>query len=107
MGIGAGAGGAGVLQTSGNAIVTPLLEACTTLIMLTPTVTGMGASLLRPTLRLRQSGAAGDLDGVQIVRAVLERQMGAPEELQTALVGLDDDRIQRRAQEDVLLLPAN
>src|SRR5207245_7153030 len=36
-----GAGGAGVLQTSGNAIDTPLLPACTTLMLLTPTVTGM------------------------------------------------------------------
>jgi len=44
MGIG-GAGGAGVLQTSGNAVLMPLLPACTTDMKLTPTVTGMSVSL--------------------------------------------------------------
>jgi hypothetical protein len=43
MGMG-GAGGAGVLHTSGNALVMPLLPACTTDIELTPTVTGIGSS---------------------------------------------------------------
>jgi fucose permease len=41
-GIGIGPPGLGVLQTSGNAIVVPLLDACTTDMLLTPTVTGMG-----------------------------------------------------------------
>src|SRR5437868_791979 len=36
-----GAGGAGVLQTSGKAILTPLLPAWMTLMLFTPTVTGM------------------------------------------------------------------
>src|SRR5690606_33281085 len=40
-GIGTGPAGDGVLQTSGNASVTPLLCACTSVSLFAPTVTGM------------------------------------------------------------------
>jgi hypothetical protein len=43
-GIGIGPAGDGVLHTSGNAIVVPLLDACTTDKKLTPTLTPISSS---------------------------------------------------------------
>ena len=59
MGIGAGAGGAGVLHTSGNAVAIPMLALCCVDILLTTTVEGISygplcspASMLLLNLRL-------------------------------------------------------
>src|SRR5215213_4956893 len=95
-----GAGGAGVLHTSGKAMVTPLLEACTTLNMFTPTVTGIDRSFSRSTSS--RGAALQDLESGDIERAVDERQAPAPQQQDPTLVGLDDHGVQVGGQ--VLLL---
>src|SRR5690606_35267084 len=91
-GIGIGPAGDGVLQTSGNAIDVPLLDACATERKLTPTVAGMS---LRPSVDL--DGAA--LDAVRLGRT----RDDARTAYRHAAVTRQDDRAAAAGEPDLLL----
>src|ERR1019366_6745543 len=78
-----GAGGAGVRQTSGKAVVMPPLSLCTTERLSTPTVTPMGSSVdfdRGPPDLVRPGGAAhqfGSLDDHSAIAAQRDRTLPA------------------------------
>src|SRR6476619_4527377 len=90
-----GAGGAGVLQTSGNAIDTPFESSLTIDSLFTPTLPISGR------LSRRSPCARRDADHPHR-RWLAHRRERAPEQEELARVGVDDDGVELRLERLIL-----